>query len=266
MDEGLTTYAAARVMDAAYPGRFIVTDRYFGGLVVWPYDDVRWSREVQGNRLNRYRLAGAWDDQWKPTWRYWPATASATTYARTSLWLTSLERTLGWDTTQRALSSYFARGSFRHPSPEEFIDTMTTTSGRDLSGFFDVMYRGSATFDYAVDRVVERTTDQGATETTVIARRLAEGVLPVEVKVTFADGSEVRQTWDGRDRWRAFRFRRASPAASVEIDPDHVLTLDVNYTNNSWTSHPRTAEAARKWATRWLTWFENVLLTYAFFA
>jgi hypothetical protein len=100
----------------------------------------------------------------------------------------------------------------------------------------------------------------------VIARRLAEGVLPVDVKVVFADGSENRQTWDGRDRWRAFRFLRASPVASVVIDPDRVLTLDVNYTNNSWTARPRAGEAARKWAARWLTWFENVLLTYAFFA
>jgi aminopeptidase N len=264
MDEGINTYATARVMEEAYPGRFIVTDRYFGGLVVWSYDDVRWTREVQGNRLNRYRSAGAWDDQRKPTWRYWPGTASATTYARTALWLSALERMLGWDTMQRALSSYFARGTFRHPPPEEFIDTITAASGRDLSTFFDVMYRGGATFDYAVGRVSEQA--PGVKETTVIARRLAEGVMPVDVKVTFADGSEVRQTWDGRDRWRAFQFRQASPVASVEIDPDRVLTLDVNYTNNSWTAHPRAGEAARKWATRWLTWFENVLLTYAFFA
>ncbi len=52
----------------------------------------------------------------------------------------------------------------------------------------------------------------------------------------------------------------------VTIDPDRVLTLDVNYTNNSWTAKPQGRAAAYKWALVWLNWFEHTLLTYAFFA
>jgi hypothetical protein len=44
-----------------------------------------------------------------------------------------------------------------------------------------------------------------------------------------------------------------------------VLALDLNVTNNSWTASPRAAEAARALALRWWTWFDHVLLTYAFF-
>ena len=40
----------------------------------------------------------------------------------------------------------------------------------------------------------------------------------------------------------------------------------VNYTNNSWTAEPRAAEASQKWALRWLTWVQELLLTYAAFA
>ena len=40
----------------------------------------------------------------------------------------------------------------------------------------------------------------------------------------------------------------------VEVDPDRVLLLDLNYTNNSWSAQPRAPEAATKWALRWLTW------------
>jgi hypothetical protein len=54
--------------------------------------------------------------------------------------------------------------------------------------------------------------------------------------------------------------------STVEIDPDRILTLDLNYTNNSWTARPRAADAARGWALRWLTWLQTVMLTYAFFA
>jgi hypothetical protein len=80
-------------------------------------------------------------------------------------------------------------------------------------------------------------------------------------------GSTVRLlSWDGRERWRAFDVIDAERVTKVEVDPDHVLLLDVNYTNNSWTSRPRAGEAATKWALRWLTWAQQVLLTYAFFA
>ena len=54
--------------------------------------------------------------------------------------------------------------------------------------------------------------------------------------------------------------------AKVEVDPDRILLLDVNYTNNSWSAAPRAAEASAKWATRWLTWVQELLLSYAFFA
>jgi len=37
------------------------------------------------------------------------------------LWLATLERLLGWPTTQKILATHFARGKFRHPSPDEFF-------------------------------------------------------------------------------------------------------------------------------------------------
>jgi len=74
----------------------------------------------------------------------------------------------------------------------------------------------------------------------------------------------VTERWDGRDPWKALRYVRGAPVATVEVDPDRVLLLDLNVTNNTWTATPRAAEAANRWALRWLTWFQNVLLTYAF--
>ena len=75
------------------------------------------------------------------------------TYAKTALWLTSLERVLGWDTMQKVLAAFFAKGAFRHPTPDEFMATASEVSGRDLTWFFDAVYRSAATFDYAVAQV-----------------------------------------------------------------------------------------------------------------
>jgi hypothetical protein len=51
----------------------------------------------------------------------------------------------------------------------------------------------------------------------------------------------------------------------VQVDPDHVLLLDVNYTNNSATMTPKAGSAARKWSLTWLVWLQDHLLTYGFF-
>jgi hypothetical protein len=91
-------------------------------------------------------------------------------------------------------------------------------------------------------------------------------VFPSITRITFTDGSTVDEPWDGRDRWRAFRLSRNARIAKVEVDPDRVLLLDVNYTNNTWSATPRAAEAASRWSMRWLTWVQEMLLTYAFFS
>ena len=262
MDEGINTYATARVMQEAFPGRFSVVERYFGGLASWAYADVPWSREIDGDRLQSYRRVAAIEDQSRPSWKYATNAAGGITYSKSAVWLATLERLIGWPATQKVLATHFQRGAFRHPTPEEFFAIASEVSGRDLSWFFDAVHRGSATFDYAAGPVAS--TDQdGKQLTTVTVRRLGDGVFPVSVRVT--SGGTVRQfDWDGRDRWTTFEFVDAEPVTRVEVDPDRVLLLDVNFTNNSWTSRPRGADAAAKWAWRWLTWAQELMLTYAF--
>ena len=99
----------------------------------------------------------------------------------------------------------------------------------------------------------------------VTVRRLGSGVFPVDVRVTFADGSTVTEAWDGRDPWKAFRFRRGARVSHVDVDPNHVLRLDVQRTNNSWTTSPQATRASRAWSVRWWTWLQHQMLTYAFF-
>ena len=271
MDEGLNTYATARAMAEDYPWHFVTVERYFGGLGFWAFTDAPWSRDIDGNRLNAFRPVASFDDQSTPTWKYWPGSASAMTYNKTALWLATLEKRLGWPTVQKILATHYARGLFRHPTPEEFFAIANDVSGEDLTWFFDAVHRSSATFDYAVAQagstaVTDPSTVAATMETVVVVRRLGDGIFPVPVRVRFDDGSEVVEAWDGRERWHAFTYKRTARVASVDVDPARMLMLDVNYTNNSWAARPRGAEAASRWAWRWLTWAQDFLLTYAFFA
>jgi hypothetical protein len=266
MDEGFNTYSTARVMDEAYPGRFIAVERFFGGLMAWSYKDVRWSRDIDGNRLNAFRPVASYDMQSTPTWQYWPGSASAISYNKTALWLGTLERLLGWPTTQKILATHFSRGAFRHPTPAEFFAIANEVSGRDLTWFFDAVHRSSATFDYGVAGVASTPREGGTFDHVITIRRFGDGAFPTITRITFTDGSTVDEPWDGRDRWRSFPLSRNARIAKVEVDPDRVLLLDVNYTNNTWSATPRAAEAAGRWSMRWLTWVQEMMLTYAFFS
>ena len=247
MDEGLNTYSTARALAEGYAPQFFAIERYFGGLGFWAYTDVPWSRDIDGNRLNAFRPVASFDDQSTPTWRYWPGSASAMSYNKTALWLATLERMLGWPAMQKMLATHYARGTFRHPTPDEFFAIANEVSGRDLTWFFDAVHRSSATFDYAVAQVgsglisaatpPEKRPDP-IFETTVVVRRLGDGIFPVPVRVRFEDGTEVVEPWDGRERWRAFTYRKTARVATVDVDPERVLLLDLNYTNNSWTARP----------------------------
>ena len=67
-------------------------------------------------------------------------------------------------------------------------------------------------------------------------RRLGEARLPVEVRVDFADGRTVRETWDGKDRWKTFAYEDASKVVRAEVDPDGKIALDVDRGNNGWVA------------------------------
>jgi hypothetical protein len=56
------------------------------------------------------------------------------------------------------------------------------------------------------------------------------------------------------------------PAVSAEVDPDRVLALDVNPTNNGKVVQPQANPAATKWMVTWLVWLQDLLLTYSYFA
>ena len=283
MDEGLNTFSTARTLDQFFGPQYY-SKRYFGGFVPWVFDDVPRSRATDGNYLSGYRDSGEADPQSAPSWRYWPETAGAITYFKTALWLNTLERMLGWDTLQQILSTYYKRYAFKHPEPKDFFAVANEVSKTDLTWFFDQVYRSSSHFDYAVDLFTsEQVSDRGifgdankrtfsadersgdAYRTRVVARRVGDGVFPVTVRVVFENNQEARWQWDGRDRWKMFEVDRPVRAVTAQVDPERVLLLDANYTNNSRSLAPKTNAAARKWSLAWLIWLQDHLLTYGFF-
>jgi hypothetical protein len=264
MDEGINQYANARVLAEEYShGREV--RRFFGGFVPWVIEDMRWDRLTSGQLLSQYRGSPTVDIQATPSFRYWPGTPGPITYAKPALWLHTLERALGWTTVQQILSTFFERWKFKHPRPGDLFQVANEVSGRDLTPFFDQVYRGSVVFDYGVDTVSSTAADEERFANEIVVRRHGDGIFPVTILATLANGEQRRFAWDGAGRWHRVTFEHASRVASAQVDPDQILVLDTNFTNNSFTTEPAADRAATKWAATWLVWLQDQLLTWASF-
>ena len=177
-----------------------------GGFLPVLFEGVESDRMVGGNRLDGYRDAATADAQSTPTYLYYPATGGAHSYNKTALWLSTLERYLGWDTLQPIMATFFERYKFRHPGPQDFFDVANEVSGQDLTWFFDQVHRSSNVFDYAIERatsdpiettgyvedggeLVHQDSESELFRTEVVVRRHGAAHFPVDVLMVFEDGS-----------------------------------------------------------------------------
>ncbi len=291
LDEGFNTYSTTRTLEKAFPNPVLVR-RYFEGFIPWVFDSVPVpERTVGADLYDGFRSMFKLDRMSKPSWQYGPGAYRDNSYSKPAMMLRTLENYLGWETFQKIMSTYFERWKFRHPKPEDFFAVVNEVSGRDMSWFFEQTYNSSNVFDYAVGTVKSRKitppkgyreTEEGlkffksvkdesdTTEaryhTTVFVRRWGEAIFPIEVKITFENGDEVMEQWDGRERWARFDYVKPAKISKVEVDPNNVLVLDVNHTNNSWTAKPKAYRAAVKWSAKWMIWLQSLMEFFAFFS
>jgi len=250
--DGLIEYSARRSVEPLFqsqnqpPGYAMVDVRLFGGLVPL-----------------RTRL------------RLTPETGDRAVVA-----IDTLERWLSRPVLDGALADFIASSRGRTPGLGDLEETISSASGQDLSWLFAQALDGTADFDYAVAGLSTARDADGRFTTTVVVERRGTGIFSgtaqprvgpfesgagVVLQTTFADGREIRDTWDGRDASRRFVYQGPSPAVWAVVDPDRVIALDAERTNNSRTLRPRSSTAASRWAARWSLWLENLLMTYTFF-
>jgi Peptidase family M1 domain len=147
-------------------------------------------------------------------------------------------------------------------STGEFDYSAATATNSSLRGFFNQAVYGTQVLDYTVDSVSTDTVQWWLPESTdkkniqylstVYLHRKGDFILPVTAEIAFDDGTRLRERWNGVDRWVAFTYTRNAKVVSAEIDPDHIIPLDSNFFNNSYTitSNPI---PARKLSNIWLS-------------
>ena len=292
LDEGFNTYTQHRIFTHFFPARKYFK-RYLDGFIPVVYDDVQIAGRTDGaDGYYGFQSTLKKDSLSTKSYRYGPNGYRINSYGRPAMMLRTLENYLGWETFQKALSTYFDRWKFRHPKPEDFFAVVNEVSGQDMGWFFEQTYYNDNVFDYGVGRVISEpvkplfgyvdtqgkpifqypTSQNGVVgkdsvryHSRVYIRRWGEAILPIDIRMTFADSTTVLEQWDGSARWKLFEYEMPSRLVKVEVDPENKLVLDINHTNNSWISQPRSKLAAWKWTTKWMLWLQNMMEFAAFF-
>jgi len=251
LDEGINSYTEVKVLDDMY-GRDASSLNLLG------------AQEGDSSVLRGYYLPVAETDSLsRPSYTDMSIGSYAgVTYGKTATMLASLEAIVGEQTLKSALRTYFMRYHFTHPSQEDFLRTVSEVAGRDLKWYWDQAVYGTQVLDYAVVRAdstpidwyeKDATEKPGETtyETQVILQRKGDFVFPVDAEIKFDNGESKHERWDGRDRWVRYVYRKKAQVRSVELDPDHRITLDRNYLNNSYITEEQRG-ATEKIATLWM--------------
>ena len=263
LDEGLASYAESRAMKALAGtgdgfsgfGLSIDGDAYFHALSAGSGHDDIVARPAAD--FSSFKDIGS------------------LVYARTTTILETMARVHGRSALDRALGRYARRYRFDHPNPKHLIAVVREVMGDDAATFLHSALFEGATVDYVLrqlqttparmaagvfDKVGRRDTIDAPDETRksdryagrVLVARHGTLSLPVDVELTFDDGSVVKKTWDGHSRWQWFDVEDKKQLEAAEVDPSAKILIDDDLTNNAKRrargSSARLGERVAYWA------------------
>jgi hypothetical protein len=233
MDEGFTTYAEERVMaqlrqkktfeqDASYDSYYKLVKSGFA--------------EPMTTHSDHYSTNYAYGQN---------------AYSKGAVFMAQLGYITGDKVRDQILQDYYRQWRFKHPNPNDFIRVAEKASGMQLQWYREYWVNTTKTIDYAIDSLWE---DGGKTKIRI--RRVGEMPMPVDVQLTFKDGSKelhytplnlmlgekpvenaaiprtVHEEWRWTHPTYVFETgRKLLDLTQVEIDPSERLA-DINKRNN----------------------------------
>ena len=264
LDEGINSYTEVKVVDSLYGKNTSV---------------LNWLGAQMGDSAEQrsgYVGVAETDSLAKPSYQDMSFSSyGGVTYGKTATMLLTLENLVGEQVLRKALHAYFMKYRFTHPTQEDFLRTVNEVAGEDLGWYWQQAVYGTQVLDYKVRKAESTRVDWASKDapedkkgetlyaTEILLQRVGDFIFPVTAEIKFDNGETVRERWIGVDRWKRFEYLKKAKVLSVEIDPDHQITMDRDYLNNSIAAEPQ-RKATQKIATYWtfLTQFFAQMLSW----
>lgn len=281
MDEGFVTFYEDLIMESLYSEHSSLFD-----IAGYKVGNAEFTRNEYSS-LDNKRIDVINSKSWEIKSAY-----KSIIYSKTATFLQTLRRSLGPESFDRMMKSYYHKNSFRHPREEDFRKEVLEAFAREkdnilgshIEQFFDECVSGALVCDYRVNSVHSNPPDQrfgwygrgeekffvnelpmksDSVMNVVVVERRGDLVSPVELLVKYEDGTEEIRVWDGKDALKNFYFPSDQRIVGAVLDPHQKLYLDVDLNNNSYfISMPHTG--AIKYASRVLYWVQNILQGFSF--
>jgi hypothetical protein len=251
MDEGFTQYYEGRIIQQYYQGQ---QANIFG----FTLNDMASSRAsyvmMYNPKITEIR---------RDAWTYPGGTYGIMTYQKTATWLKTLEGLLGTKNMDLLMQTYFIKYKFKHPQPQDFIDTANEIASKNtkysnLNWFFEQVLFKAPDCDYALADLINAPRKQTPFGSFTV-NRLGEMTFPTKIKVVFDDKKYQIIEWNGKDRYKKFRFKKR--IKYVQLDPEYINWMDLNMINNSVAAKDPT-KAAAKYGTKTLFWVQRILFFF----
>ncbi len=276
LDEGFVTYYEDRIIDAAFGEKRSMVD-----VLGYRFDNRELSRIEYTTMRNPREGSVA-----RPGWEFSNSNRKSLIYSKTATALRSLQALVGDAKMDEIIKAYFEQWKFRHPRGRDFMAVLhselrelpDTAFARQVYDFFETAIYKAVVLDYAVTGITNETlmAPQGVfgddpanftykdgsgarvSRSTVELHRKGDWAFPVELLVTFEDGSTKTLHWSGEEGVKEFEFYDSPKIVSAQVDPHYKLALDVDWNNNSMTLKPEKA-ALWKYAAKVVFWIQNMM-------
>ncbi len=233
MDEGFTTYISSLAMN-----------KVMNQNKENPFESAYIS-------YNRLATSGVEQPQTTHADRFeYNAAYGASAYSKGGVFLAQLGYIIGEENLQKTLKRYYNDWKFKHPTPNDFIRVAEKVSGAELDWYLQDWTQTTNTIDYAVKNV-----EEDASGTKVTLERIGLMPMPIEVNVTYEDGTSelvyiplqmmrwekpasegsnrtVERDWAWAYPTYTFSLEKSKDQiSSIEIDPSGLMA-DINRDNN----------------------------------
>lgn len=269
LDEGLNSYAESEALRAwKGPGSIVDVFGLRVGLV-----------EAHAHAA---RYAAHDDEIAQPSHAFASGAAyAALVYSRTAAALETIARAYGKEKMDRAMAVYARRFRFKHPTPEDFLDTVRAEIGPAAASNLRAVLFERGWVDYAITHIASHpsrtaaglfdraggretispatTREPGRYAGDVLVVRRGTLSLPVDIELTLADGSRRRVSWSGSGDTFRVPYSGTSPLVSARVDPDDRILLDQDPKNDFATAPGQPKRGAPRVFERALFWTQALL-------
>lgn len=281
LDEGFATYFEDRIIDAAYGEKHSVID-----FCDYRFDNRELTRQEYTGMHNPREGMTAQESR-----KFSDRNYKALIYSKTATALRTVQALVGDEKMDEIIEAYFQKWKFRHPRAGDFMAVLhdglmtmpDTVWGRQVYQLFYTSIYQENELDYAVTRISNEalfarqgafgdpatgfTYEDGSGVRTPVSQvevqRIGDWVFPVDLLITFEDGSTKTIRWSGVEGMKVFEFSNSPKIISAQIDPEYKIGLDLDINNNSLTLQPETAPLW-KYTAKVLFWVQNLLQAVSF--